>query len=63
MVLPEEDNRILSRELIYTAVTRAKRKVKVVAERQLLKLALSRNIERVSGLADLLEDHLQQIPL
>lgn len=58
VVLPEEDNRILSRELIYTAVTRAKRSVEIVAGKQLLKQALSRNIERVSGLADLLEEQL-----
>lgn len=55
VVLPQEDNRVLSRELIYTAVTRAKKTVKIVAEKEILKLALSRNIERFSGLADLLQ--------
>ncbi len=54
VILPEEDNRILSRELIYTAVTRAKKSVRLVAEKQVLRLALSRNIVRFSGLADLL---------
>ncbi len=54
VVLPEEDNRILSRELVYTAVTRAKKAVRLVAEKEILRLALSRNIERTSGLADLL---------
>jgi exodeoxyribonuclease V alpha subunit len=54
VILPEEDNRILSRELIYTAVTRAKKMVRLVAEKEILRLALSRNIERASGLADLL---------
>ncbi len=54
VVLPEEDNRILSRELVYTAVTRAKKAVRLVAEKEILRLALSRNIERASGLADLL---------
>lgn len=57
VVLPEEDNRILSRELIYTAVTRAKKTVKLVAEQQVFELALSRNIERLSGLAELLKEH------
>jgi exodeoxyribonuclease V alpha subunit len=56
VVLPEDDNRILSRELIYTAVTRAKKTVKIVAEQQIFKQALSRNIERFSGLADLLKE-------
>ena len=54
VVLPEEDNRILSRQLVYTAVTRAKKTVRLVAENEILRLALSRNIERASGLVDLL---------
>jgi exodeoxyribonuclease V alpha subunit len=54
VVLPEEDNRILSRELIYTAITRARKAVRLVAAKQTLRLALARNIERCSGLADLL---------
>lgn len=58
VVLPEEDNRILSRELIYTAVTRAKKSVKLVAEQQVFKQALSRKIERFSGLAHLLQEEL-----
>ncbi len=56
VVLPEEDNRILGRELIYTAVTRAKNTVKIVAEQWLFEQALSRNIERFSGLADQLKE-------
>ena len=58
VVLPDEDNRILSRELIYTAVTRAKESVAVVAGQQVFKQALSRNIERCSGLAELLNEQL-----
>ena len=58
VVLPEEDNRILSRELIYTAVTRAKESVTIVADQQVFKQALSRNIERCSGLAELLNEQL-----
>jgi exodeoxyribonuclease V alpha subunit len=54
VVLPEEDNLILSRELVYTAVTRAKKTVRLVAEKEILQLALTRNIKRNSGLADLL---------
>ncbi|MCP4340283.1 MAG: exodeoxyribonuclease V subunit alpha [Desulfobulbaceae bacterium] len=57
VVLPDEDNRILSRELIYTAVTRAKKSVKIVADQLVFTQALSRNIERFSGLADLLQEH------
>ena len=54
VVLPEEDHRILSRQLIYTAITRAKKVVRLVAEEEVLRSALSRNIQRVGGLADLL---------
>jgi len=56
VVLPEEDNRILSRELIYTAVTRAKESVRLVAEKQIFQQALARKVERFSGLADLLQN-------
>lgn len=59
VVLPDEDNRILSRELIYTAVTRAKKSVKIVADELVFAQALSRNIERYSGLAGLLQEHSQ----
>ena len=54
VVLPEEDNKILSRELLYTAVTRAKRAVRLVAEKEVLQLAVSRNTLRYSGLAEFL---------
>jgi len=56
VVLPDDDNRILSRELIYTAVTRAKKSVKLIAEQPVFEQALSRNIERYSGMADLLKE-------
>ncbi len=60
VVLSDEDNRILSRELLYTAVTRAKKSVRLFAERQVFDQALSRNIERCSGLADLLKKQVLQ---
>lgn len=56
VVLPEEDNKILSRELLYTAVTRAKRAVRLVAEKEVLQLAVSRNTLRYSGLAEFLNE-------
>ena len=55
VVLPEEESRILSRELMYTAVTRAKKSVTLATGQQVFNFALSRNIERCSGLADLFE--------
>lgn len=49
-VLPERDNRTLSRELIYTAVTRARKSVVVHGDRELLRLGIGRTAARSSGL-------------
>ncbi len=51
VVLPDEDARILSRELIYTGVTRAKGTVSMRCVQDMLILGLSRGVERTSGLA------------
>ena len=50
VVLPEEDSPILTRELVYTAVTRARRRMTLVAEPPLLATALSKRVRRASGL-------------
>lgn len=52
VLLPEEDSRILGRELLYTAVTRARKKVLVLSGEEVLRLAVSRTIERYGGLGD-----------
>jgi exodeoxyribonuclease V alpha subunit len=49
--LPGPDSPILTRELIYTAVTRARRSVTLVAPKGSLEAALSRRVARSSGLA------------
>lgn len=49
--LPRHDGRGVSRELLYTALTRARREVHVCASEPVLRGALSRNAARVSGLA------------
>jgi exodeoxyribonuclease V alpha subunit len=54
LVLPEGDARVLSRELLYTGVTRARKRVDLWAGEEALRAALSRRIERVSGLRDAL---------
>ena len=51
LILPEIDLPLLSRELIYTAVTRARRSIVVVGRRALLEQAARRPLERSSGLA------------
>ncbi|WP_343599854.1 exodeoxyribonuclease V subunit alpha [Mycobacterium sp.] len=55
VVMPSEDSRLLTRELLYTAVTRAKRKVRVVGSEAALRAAIGRRAVRASGLARRLE--------
>jgi exodeoxyribonuclease V alpha subunit len=51
VLLPPDDSRLLTRELLYTAVTRAERKVTVVATPDAVRLAVRRRAQRASGLA------------
>ena len=55
VVLPQEENRILSRELIYTAVTRARKRVLMATSKDILRQALAGKIERFSGLKEMLQ--------
>ena len=50
VVLPREDSRVLGRELLYTAVTRARKRVSLLVSEDVLHLTLSRAIRRHSGL-------------
>ena len=50
LVLPERDNRVLSRELVYTGMTRARGQLHVVAGEAVFRAALSRHAGRWSGL-------------
>ncbi|MEY2492970.1 MAG: exodeoxyribonuclease alpha subunit [Verrucomicrobiota bacterium] len=52
IILPQEDTPLLTRELIYTAVTRARRDVEVWAGEALLNQAIGRKVRRNSGLRD-----------
>ncbi len=52
VVLPEQSSPLLTRELFYTAVTRAKKRALVVASAASLEIAVSRPVERASGLAE-----------
>lgn len=52
VVLPDRDTPLLTRELIYTAVTRARKSVAVYADPELLRTAVRRRIARSSGLRD-----------
>jgi exodeoxyribonuclease V alpha subunit len=48
--LPRQDARPLSRELLYTALTRARRDLHLCADEAVLRATLSRHAHRVSGL-------------
>ncbi|WP_197383400.1 exodeoxyribonuclease V subunit alpha [Mycolicibacterium mengxianglii] len=50
VLLPPEDSRLLTRELFYTAVTRAKAKVRVVGTEAGVRAALQRRVVRATGL-------------
>ena len=50
MVLPETDNPVLSRELIYTGLTRTELKFRMWGKPDVLKAALLRPTQRISGL-------------
>jgi exodeoxyribonuclease V alpha subunit len=56
LVLPDADLPLLTRELLYTAITRARRSVLLVGKHDLLVRAVSRTLERHSGIAEKLAD-------
>ena len=51
VLLPQTDSRLLTRELLYTAVTRARAKVRVVGSAEQLRSAIARRAARASGLS------------
>jgi exodeoxyribonuclease V alpha subunit len=58
VLLPEEPSPVVTRELLYTAVTRARKTVTLHGSREALRHAIERRIQRSSGLRDLLwRDH------
>ncbi len=56
LVLPEETSPLLTRELFYTAVTRARRDVLVVGSPDVIRAAVATRAERASGLRDYLRN-------
>ena len=56
MVLPTEVNPVLSRELVFTGVTRAKKELTVFADEKIWKTAIRQTVRRQSGLGKLLEE-------
>jgi exodeoxyribonuclease V alpha subunit len=50
VLLPDADSRLLTRELFYTAVTRAQRKVRVVGTEAAVRAAVATTAQRATGL-------------
>jgi exodeoxyribonuclease V alpha subunit len=55
-VLPEKDSPVLSRELIYTGLTRTTGRITLLGRESILRAAILRKTERASGLRDALRE-------
>ncbi|MBX2810878.1 MAG: exodeoxyribonuclease V subunit alpha [Myxococcales bacterium] len=60
LILPEADLPLLTREIIYTAITRARHEVQVVGSKELLTRGLRRQASRISGLSKHLSTEIHQ---
>lgn len=58
--LPRRDNRVLSRELIYTGMTRARQSLHVLGSAEVVEAALARHASRLSGLAARLQGGVEE---
>ncbi len=54
LILPDRDYPVLTRELLYTGVTRARKKVLIWGTKDIITATILRKIERTSGLKDAL---------
>jgi exodeoxyribonuclease V alpha subunit len=54
VVLPKGKSKILTRELLYTGITRAKPNLTLVATQEALEIAIGNKVQRATGLTDLL---------
>jgi len=52
LLLPEQESRVLSRELIYTGITRARSRLILCTDPEILARAVGRQTKRYSGLAE-----------
>jgi exodeoxyribonuclease V alpha subunit len=50
VVLPDPDSRVMTRELLYTAVTRARSHVHLIGDESRVKAGVAREVARASGL-------------
>jgi exodeoxyribonuclease V alpha subunit len=52
IALPDVVNPVLTKELLYTAITRAKKTIRVVANESVFKMAVRQKVDRVTGLVN-----------
>jgi len=59
LLLPDRESPVLTRELIYTAITRARQQVVIWGDESVFQLAAQKKVTRISGLKEALaDDHL-----
>jgi exodeoxyribonuclease V alpha subunit len=51
ILLPDAASPVLSKELLYTAVTRAKQTVRLVCSETVFRATVAQKVERIGGLA------------
>ena len=56
VILPREDSPLLTRELLYTAITRVRHSLRLVGSRGAIAMAIGRPSNRLSGLRDRIRD-------
>lgn len=59
VILPEQDNPVLSKALLYTAFTRARQKLRIIASAEILRSSLMKSNKRINGL-QLLKQHVME---
>ncbi len=59
LIMPDKDIPILTREIIYTAVSRARRSVTIIGSKTVIQTGLSRKIERYTGVREQLAQCLK----
>ena len=61
VVLPRQDSPILSRELLYTAISRARSQLNLFASEEIIALAMGRKVRRHSGLAESIAEQMATV--
>ncbi len=59
MIIPEKLSPVVTRQLLYTGVTRAKTKVMILGQLNNIKMAMKKNTKRNSGFVSCLENEIQ----